>query len=88
MKVYKLPYVVLAPGDDDNDTDQFIAEVPLLPGCRAWGATPAEALQALHGVARAFFDIHRERGWPLPEGADTLVVEATSEEAHQLLVAV
>ena len=88
MKVYRLAYTITPPGEGENDTDKFIAEVPLLPGCRAWGATPAEALQFLHGVARAFFEIHRDRGWPLPEGAEALVVDTASEEAHQLLVAV
>ena len=32
----------------------YLAEVPVLPGCRAWGATAEEALHNLEGVATDF----------------------------------
>ena len=32
MKLYKLPIVLYEPSEDTND--MFMAEAPLLPGCR------------------------------------------------------
>jgi predicted RNase H-like HicB family nuclease len=89
VKVYKLPYVVIPPNTGENDEDdKYIAEIPLLPGCRAWGDTPAQAVEYLHSVARAFIEIHREYGWPLPPEVESLLVDETSDESSQLFVAV
>ena len=42
------------------------ADVPLFPGCNAWGCTREEALQE---VAQAFVEIMLEDGDSLPEEA-------------------
>ena len=70
MKLYKLPFVMHEPGYDTED--KFMAEIPILPGCRAWDDTYDDALQNLHGVAAAMVESYRERGDELP--ADVLAV--------------
>ena len=68
-----LTYAVHEPSEDNGFLYEL--EVIELPGCRAWGATEAEALDYLHDVAGAFLDSYREQGKPLPgrvEEVDTL----------------
>ena len=55
MKLYKLPIVLYEPSEDTND--MFMAEVPAMPGCRAWGETPSQALEYIQGVAEAFIAV-------------------------------
>ena len=63
-KQYKLPYTLKAPSEETEQ--MYLAEVPVLPGCRAWGATAEEALFNLEGVAAAFIASYEEHGDPLP----------------------
>ena len=51
-KQYRLPYMLKAPSEETEN--MYLAEVPVLPGCRAWGATADEALLNLEGVAADF----------------------------------
>ena len=74
---YKLPYTLRAPSEDTED--MYLAEVPVLPGCRAWGATAEEALHNLEGVAADFIASCEQHGDPLP---------AAIAEAGELVVAV
>ena len=64
MKLYKLPFVMHEPGYDTED--KFMAEIPILPGCRAWGDTYDDALENLQGVAAAMVESYREGGDELP----------------------
>lgn len=64
MKVYKLPFVLRGP--EPEEEKPFVAEIPVLPGCRAWGDTAAEAIENLQGLAEGFIESHRDRGDPLP----------------------
>ena len=66
MGQYKLAYVMYEPSEDMND--KYVAEIPALPGCRAWGDTPEETLWILESVAQAFIDSYLEHGEPLPQG--------------------
>lgn len=59
-----LSYVMYAPSEDTED--KYLAEVPALPGCRAWGDTPEEALWILEDLAGKFIESYQERGKPLP----------------------
>ena len=61
---YTLPYTLTAPSDDTER--MYLAEVPVLPGCRAWGETADEALLNLDGVAVDFIASHKEHGDELP----------------------
>ncbi len=73
MKLYKLPFVMHEPGAETED--KFMAEIPALPGCRAWGDTAAQTLENLQSVAAAFIESHADMGDDLP-----LEVEAASVE--------
>ena len=57
----------------------YLAEVPVLPGCRAWGETPQEALSNLEAVAADFIASYDEHDDPLP---------AAIAQAGELVVAV
>ena len=86
-KLYRLEYVLRSPGVDD-EPDKFIAEVPALPGCRAWGDTPVEALEILQSLAIAFIESSREHGDPRPPGLDASAFELTGEARGEVLIAV
>ena len=66
MKVYGLPVVIHEPSEDTED--KYMAEVPALPGCRAWGDTATEALEYIHSVAEGFIESYQLTGDPLPHG--------------------
>lgn len=64
--------VVLRP--DDNGT--FVAFVPAIPGCHAWGQTPEEAQMELLNVFDMVKEEHEEEGRMLPEDVDVKAVHA------------
>ena len=64
MKLYRMKFVLKEPSEETED--RYLAEIPNLPGCRAWGDTAAQALENLQSVATAFIESCRERGDPLP----------------------
>ncbi len=64
MKLYKLHFVVHEPSYDTED--KFMAEILVLPGCRAWGDTYDDALENLQDVAAAMVESYREAGDELP----------------------
>ena len=63
-KQYRLPYVLKAPSEETED--MYLAEIPVLPGCRAWGTTAEEALFNLEGVAADFIASCEDHGDQLP----------------------
>ena len=64
MKLNRLPILMHEPSEDTEE--KYMAEVPLLPGCRAWGDSAAEALENLQSVATQFIESYRSAGDPLP----------------------
>ncbi len=74
---YKLPYVLREPTEEMGG--MYFAEVPILPGCMAWGETAEETLWILEGMAAAFIESCKERGDELP---------AAIQQAGELVVAV
>ena len=64
MKLYKLSLVIHQPSEETED--KYMAEVPALPGCRAWGDTPTEVVENLQSVAAGFIDSYIASGDPLP----------------------
>ena len=44
----------------------YLAEVPALQGCMAWGDNPEQTLDELRAVAKALIQSRQERGVPLP----------------------
>ena len=78
MAQYRLPYRMKKPSEDTEN--MYMAEVPALPGCRAWGETPDDALSNLRSVAAEFIASYEEHGDELPDSirdlADTLLIVA------------
>ena len=64
MKLYRLSFVMHSP--EATGEGKYMAEIPALPGCRAWGGTAAEAIDNLQSVAAAFIESYKDRGDPLP----------------------
>ena len=87
MKLYKLSFVMHGPGEETED--KFMAEIPALPGCRAWGDTTAQALKNLQSVATAFIESHKEMGDELPPEVEAAAVEIVEPSViNEVLVAV
>ena len=70
MKLYKLQFVLREPGEDTED--KYLAEIPALRGCRAWGDTLVQALENLQSVAAAFIESYADRGDDPPTEFDTV----------------
>lgn len=87
MKLYRLALVMYEPSEDTEN--KYMAEVPALPGCRAWGDTVAEVLENLQSVAAAFIESYDDRGVPLPLEVEASYVESTGQCIRgEVLVAV
>ena len=86
MKLYKLPIIIAEPSDDSGG--KYLAEVPVLPGCRAWGDSAAEAVDNLQSVAAAFIESYKERGDPLPEEVRNLASDVGTPTVSEVLIAV
>jgi predicted RNase H-like HicB family nuclease len=65
--------VVLHP--DDNGT--FVAYVPAIAGCHAWGQTPEEAQAELVNVFEMIKEEYEEEGKPLPRNIDLKATHAS-----------
>lgn len=64
--------VVLRP--DDNGT--FVAYVPAIAGCHAWGQTTEEAQAELIQVFEMIREEHQEAGQELPRDVEVAVTHA------------
>lgn len=60
---------------DDNGT--FVAYVPAISGCHAWGRTPDEARTELQNVFHMIQDEYAEEPRPLPEDVTLSVAGAS-----------
>ena len=87
MKLYRLRSVLSEPSDETEG--KYLAEIPDLPGCRAWGDTAAQAVESLQSVATAFIESYRDRGDPLPSQVVAAVVDASEHQGFsEVMVAV
>ena len=73
MKQYRLPVTIYEPSEDTEF--KYLAEVPILPGCRAWGDTPAKALENLQSVASEFILSYQKHGHALPKAVEETAYE-------------
>ena len=64
MELYQLDYILHQPCQDQGW--HYMAEIPALPGCRAWAETANKALAELSTVAEQFILSYKDRGKPLP----------------------
>lgn len=60
---------------DDNGT--FVAYVPAISGCHAWGQTPDEARVELVYVFEMIQQEYNEQGHSLPEDVDLVIANAS-----------
>ena len=60
-RYYNLSYVIYGP-EQSTEPDKYMAEIPALPGCRAWGYTPSETIEILESLAPAFIELQLEQG--------------------------
>ncbi len=65
--------IVLRP--DTNGT--FVAYMPAISGCHAWGKTAQEARQELENVFEMMVDEYREEGRSLPQDGELVVSHAS-----------
>ena len=65
VELYQLDYVLHEPTEEQGGL--YMAEIPELPGCRAWAETAKETLAELSTVAEQFILSYKDRGKPLPE---------------------
>jgi len=61
--------IVIRP--DDNGT--FVAYVPAIPGCHAWGRSPDEARAELTNVFEMIKEEYEAEGRPLPKDVELTV---------------
>ncbi|MXX75817.1 MAG: type II toxin-antitoxin system HicB family antitoxin [Holophagales bacterium] len=87
MKLYRLEFVLKEPSEETEG--MYLAEVPALPGCRAWGKTAALALENLQSVTAAFIESHRAHGDPLPPEVAAAAVDVGGQRGvGEVMVAV
>lgn len=56
-----------------SDEDEgYIATLPDLPGCSAWGATEAEAIAQAHDASAAWIKAAKAAGRPIPKPSTPL----------------
>ncbi len=65
MKTNELPYPVLVFYSDEDEG--YIATVPDLKGCSAFGNTPDETLKEIKTAMELWIQTCKESGEPLPE---------------------
>ena len=64
MDLYQLDYVLHEP--EESEGWMYLAEIPALQGCMAWGETPEETLKSLLAVAQTIIQLRKENGQALP----------------------
>jgi len=64
MVLYQLDYILHEPSEDQGWL--YMAEIPDLPGCRAWAESANAALTELSVVAEQFIISYKERGDQMP----------------------
>lgn len=65
--------VVIRP--DSNGS--FVAYVPAIDGCHAWGRTPEEARAELDNVFDMICEEYQEKGRPLPSDVELTISRAS-----------
>lgn len=62
----EFPRYAIAIFPDEADGD-YIAVVPDLKGCSAFGDTPEDALREIEIAKEGWLQVSAERGYPIPE---------------------
>ena len=85
MVQYRFEYIMKGPSEETEG--MYLAEIPVLPGCRAWGETESEAYENLVSVAAEFMRSYYSHGDKLPAGVEPHNAEST-DNAMRVVVAV
>ncbi|MEB3311701.1 MAG: type II toxin-antitoxin system HicB family antitoxin [Snowella sp.] len=64
--------IILRP--DDNGT--FVAHIPAIKGCHAWGETPEQAREELNHVFEMICEEYLEVGQSLPNDVELTIAHA------------
>ena len=64
-----------------DEDGRWGADIPVLPGCAAWGYTRQEALEALQEGAQAYLEVIMEHNDPLPPEAEEEIRVLSSADA-------
>ncbi len=73
MKFLQDYTIVIRP--DDNNT--FVAYVPAIEGCHAWGETSEAARAELNNVFAMIQEDYKEMGRSLPQDVELVVADAS-----------
>ncbi|AFZ27722.1 hypothetical protein Cylst_5726 [Cylindrospermum stagnale PCC 7417] len=60
---------------DDNGT--YVAYIPAITGCHAWGQTPDEARAELINVFAMIQEEYAEKGLPMPHDVELVIANAS-----------
>jgi predicted RNase H-like HicB family nuclease len=60
---------------EDNGT--FVAHIPAIPGCHAWGQTPEAAQTELSSVFAMIQEEYQEVGEPMPSDLELVIAHAS-----------
>jgi len=60
---------------DHEEDGRSIASVPGVPGCHAYGRTPAEAVRRVRAALKFFLKEELKSGHPLPKQSKPVAVE-------------
>jgi predicted RNase H-like HicB family nuclease len=85
MKKYKFPVIMHEPQKESGKG--YLAEIPLLGGCQAWGKTPEEALENIRIIAAELIRTQDEKKLhvPLP-GEDTAFELVGPKSGYEITV--
>jgi len=74
MQMTRLEEYTIVMRPDDNGT--FVAYVPAIPGCQAWGCNPDEARSELANVFEMIKEEYQEEGRSLPRDVELTAAHA------------
>ena len=69
-RVSQVNTYLFRPAIEQEDDGRWSADIPILPGCAAWGYTRQEALETLKIIAQDFLEVIEEFGDKLPAAAE------------------
>ena len=64
---------------EQEEDGRWSADIPILPGCAAWGFTKEEALEALREGTQAYLEVMMEHNDPLPQEGEEVRIIPGSE---------
>ena len=71
-------YIFAVEVEQDED-GRWGAEIPVLPGCAAWGYTKEDSLEALQEGAQAYLEVMMEQNGPLPAEGEGVTIISGAE---------